>query len=267
MADFIAYIDEAGDEGFGKLKVADGNGGQSRWLLIGACLVQAEDDAKLPVWRDGILKRLPGKRRDLHFRDLNHDQKVFVSQEIGKLPVGAAVTFSHKVTLPGSKWEQTFRRKGYLYNYLIRWLLERLTTDCRPLPGDGPNRLKLVFSRRGGTDYATMRDYLILMRDGRELMQPVRSICWDVLDVDNIAVETHRKWAGLQVADCITSAFFAAVEPNVYGNFEPRYADQLRARMIRKGNNALNCGIAPVPSVMGCKPTDHHKEFFLSFRG
>lgn len=130
MANFIAYIDEAGDEGFGKLRDANVNGGQSRWLLIGACLVQAADDAKLPAWRDAILGKLPGKRRDLHFRDLKHDQKVFVSQEIGKLPVGAAVTFSHKITLPGSQWEKTFQRKGYLYNYLVRWLLERLTFDC-----------------------------------------------------------------------------------------------------------------------------------------
>lgn len=267
MSDFIAYIDEAGDEGFGKLKAADGNGGQSRWLLIGACLVRADDDAKLPGWRDAIVARLPGRRRDLHFRDLNHDQRVFVSQELARLPLGAAVTFSHKVTIPGSKWETTFKRKGYLYNYLVRWLLERLTFECSPDLGEPPNSLKLVFSRRGGTDYATMRDYLILMRDGRELMQPVRSIKWDVLDVNNIAVESHGKWAGLQFADCMTSAFFSAVEPNVYGNYEPRYADHFRPRLIRRNGNALNCGIAPVPSFTGCQPTDHHREFFLSFRG
>lgn len=267
MADFIAYIDEAGDEGFGKLRQADGNGGQSRWLLIGACLVQAEDDAKLPAWRDDILKRLPGGRRDLHFRDLKHEQKVFVSQEIGKLPVGAAVTFSHKVTIPGKPWEGAFRNKGYLYNYLVRWLLERLTFDCQPDIMDPPNRLKLVFSRRGGTDYATMRDYLILMRDGRELIRPVRSINWGVLDVNNIAVESHQKWAGLQIADCITSAFFSAVEPNAYGNFEPRYADLLRPRVLTRNGIALGCGVTPVPALHKCEPSDHHKEFFLSFRG
>ena len=265
MADFIAYIDEAGDEGFGKLKTADGNGGQSRWLLIGACLVGAEDDHKLPALRDAILKRLPGNRRDLHFRDLNHDQRVFVAQEIGKMPVGAAVTFSHKATLPGSKWEPVFRQKGYLYNYLVRWLLERLTLECCPLPGEGTNTLRLVFSRRGGTDYATMRDYLILMRDGRELMQPVRSIRWEVLDVNNIAVEAHKKWAGLQIADCITSAFFQAVETNPYGNVETRYAEELRPRLIRRGANAVNHGVTPVPSLYAAKCSDETYRWFSSF--
>jgi hypothetical protein len=236
--------------------------------LIGACLVRAEDDAKRPGWRDAILKKLPGERRNLHFRDLKHDQKVFVSQEIGRLPVGAAVTFSHKVTLPGSKWEPIFKRRGYLYNYLVRWLLERLTFECAPDLLDGPNSLKLVFSRRGGTDYATMRDYLILMRDGREAQQPVRSIKWDVLNVDDIAVEIHEKWAGLQVADCITSAFFAAVEPNMFGNYEPRYAELLRSRALRRpviGGSVLGHGITPVPSLGGCQPEEHHRLFFASF--
>lgn len=265
MADFIAYIDEAGDEGFGKLKSADGNGGQSRWLLIGACLVLAENDIKLPAWRDAILKRLPGKRRDLHFRDLNHDQRVFVTQELGKLPVGAAVAFSHKITLPGTKWEATFRRKGYLYNWLVRWLLERLTTECCSASGGGPHTLRLVFSRRGGTDYATMRDYLLLMRDGREMVQPVRSIRWEVLNVDNITVEAHAHWAGLQVADCITSAFFQAVEPNVYGNVEVQYAENLRDRLIRKNRNAVNHGLIPVPSLFGTQCSDETYRWFSSF--
>ena len=139
-------------------------------------------------------------------------------------------------------------------------------SECCPALGEGPNSLRLVFSRRGGTDYATMRDYLILMRDGREMIKPVRSIKWEVLNVDNIAVEAHAKWAGLQIADCITSAFFAAVETNVYDNHETRYADQLRPRMIHRNGNALNCGVTPVPSFTGCKPAPHHREFFLSFR-
>src|SRR5688500_3583465 len=100
MAHLIAYIDEAGDEGFGKLKEAKGNGGQTRWLAIGACIVAASNDAKLPGWRDAILSRFPGKKRDLHFRDLNHHQKVVACQEIAKLPVGAAITFSNKTTIP-----------------------------------------------------------------------------------------------------------------------------------------------------------------------
>lgn len=263
MPDFIAYIDEAGDEGFGRLRDPDNAGGQSRWLLLGAALVRADDDPNLPKWRDEILSGLRKKCRDLHFCDLKHDQRVFVSQRIAALPVQAAVVLSHKVTIPGTPWAATFKRKGYLYNYLVRWLLERLTTHVASTGQDV--RLRLVFSRRGGTDYDTMRDYLILMRDGRELIPPVRRIVWRVLDVNDIAVENHAVRAGLQFADCITSAFHKAVEPNQFGNFEPRYAESLRWSVLRDGRSALNCGVAPIPSWTRCQPDQHHRDFFMSF--
>jgi hypothetical protein len=264
----IAYVDEAGDEGFGKL--ADGNAtGQSRWLLIGAAITRGGDDPTLPGLRDKIIARFPKmKRRDLHFRELKHDQKVVVTQEIAKMPVKACVTFSNKITLVGTRWADTFKRPGHLYNFLTRWLLERVTTHCameaRAEGIDG--RLKVVFSRRGGTDYQSMVRYMELMRDGRELMQPVRSINWSVFDPSDIAVENHEKRAGLQIADAVTSAFFSAVEPNTYGNYETRYAENLRSSVLRRGGSALNCGITPVPSFTKCQPNDHQLAFFESFR-
>ena len=35
------------------------------------------------------------------------------------MPLAAALTFSHKVTIAGSRFEDTFKKKGYLYNYLV----------------------------------------------------------------------------------------------------------------------------------------------------
>ncbi|WP_291539309.1 DUF3800 domain-containing protein [Brevundimonas sp.] len=264
--DFIAYIDEAGDEGFGKLKAQGRAGGQSQWLAIGACLVLATNDTSLPKLRNEILAKFPRRaNRDLHFRDLNHDQKVVACQEISRFPLGAAVMLSNKTTIPGTKWANVFKSKGMLYNYLVRWLLERVTAECAAGSSAEPCRLKLVFSRRGGTDYHHMKDYLRLMRDGRELMRPVRSINWKVLNIDDLVVEDHSRWAGLQIADCITSAFWTAVEPNVYGNHETRYAEILKPRLIHKAGNALNHGLAPVPSWHASHPSDIQKQFLLSF--
>jgi len=45
--EYYVYIDEAGDEGIGKLKQTD-NRGQSRWLMLGAIIVTKENDRKLP---------------------------------------------------------------------------------------------------------------------------------------------------------------------------------------------------------------------------
>jgi hypothetical protein len=266
VRDYTAYIDEAGDEGFGKL-AAGPVGGQSRWLNIGACIVSRENDLKLPAWRDAILAKFPKKQnRDLHFRKLNHAQKIVVCQDIAKLPIGICITLSHKATIPGSKWEATFKKKGYLYNFLIRWLLERITEVCRREARGEAASLKVIFSRRSSTDYQIMRDYLILMRDGMEVMKPVRSIDWRLLDIDNIAVENHSKWAGLQIADCATTALFLAVEPNVYGNYEPAYAQLLKPRLIRsKTGHILNCGLTPVPAFHKCRADAEQTAFFRSF--
>lgn len=263
MHQFIAYVDEAGDEGFGKLSVGS-IGGQSRWLLLGAVIVSRENDLKLPLLRNRILERFPNRKtNDLHFLNLNHDQKVVTCQHIAEFQLGAVVACSHKVTIPGSPWENVFSQPGYLYNYLVRWLLERVSSACARKDQGG--KLKIVFSRRRGTDYAIMKEYLRRMKDGREAVRPVRSINWSVVDIDSIVVENHSKWAGLQIADCVTSAFFRAVEPNQYGNYEPAYAKLLERNLIRRGGNALDYGLIPVPHIEKCGMDASQLEFFRSF--
>lgn len=104
------------------------------------------------------------------------------------------------------------------------------------------------------------------MRDGREVMRPSRSIDWSAFDPSDIVVENHSKWAGLQLADTITSAHFAAVEPNIYQNMEVRYAQILRPTILTINGNILNAGITPVPSLTGCKPNEEQEAFFQSFK-
>jgi hypothetical protein len=40
-------------------------------------------------------------------------------QGTSQLPIGAALTFSHKVPIPESKYEEMFKNKGYLYTYFL----------------------------------------------------------------------------------------------------------------------------------------------------
>lgn len=266
MQHFTIYIDEAGDEGFGKL-AAGPIGGQSRWLVLGACIVSRENDLKLPHLRDEILSRFPLKKtKDLHFRELKHEQKIVVSQEISKFPIGTCVAMSHKVTIPGSKYEKIFKQNGFLYNYLIRWLLERVTSVCFRRSHPDTCSVKIVFSRRGGTNYQSMIEYFNLMKNGNEVISPARRIIWPIIDFDQIAVENHSKWAGLQIADCVTSAFFSGVEPNPYGNYEHEYARLLYPRVIKENGRALNCGVTAVPSRAASGLDKRQTEFFLIFQ-
>lgn len=76
---FVAYVDEAGDEGFGKL-AGEGPTGQSRWFILGACVVDETSDRLLPAWKSEILRLFPKRQStDIHFRDFNHEQKVQIA--------------------------------------------------------------------------------------------------------------------------------------------------------------------------------------------
>ena len=263
---FVAYIDEAGDEGLGKLKQGAATG-QSKWLVIGGILVRQEHDRHLPLWRDEVMALYPAKnRRDLHFRDLNHHQKVAAVEHLSNKTFGVCCVCSNKITLcdEGVLFKR-FTQKGYLYNYLTRYLLERLTTAVRDVADRTGQRasLSVVFSRRGGTDYQSMRDYLILMRDGRERVKPVRSIDWSVFSPDDIKVENHSRWAGLQLADVVTSATAAGLEPNGYGHYEPRYANTFAKRFLTKSKKVLNTGLVLVPPIGNCPLDDSQRAFAL----
>ncbi len=128
-------------------------------------------------------------------------------------------------------------------------MLERLTAACAQKAKLSGTRaqLEVTFSRRAGTDYTVMRDYLFLMRNGKEKLQPVRSIDWTVLNPEDIKVENHSKRAGLQLADVVTSATYAGLEPNLYGDVETRYARSFSRRFLKEQNSLSNCGVTVVP--------------------
>jgi hypothetical protein len=264
---FVAYIDEAGDEGLGKLAQPNPSPAQSKWLVLGGILVRDEHDRQLPAWRDDILALFPAKsRRDLHFRTLNHAQKVAAVDYLSTNPFGICCVCSNKITLcDGGKYYDLFRQKGYLYNYLTRYLLERITSAVRDVADRSGQRceLRVIFSRRGGTDYHAMRDYLVLMRDGRERLKPIRSIDWSVFSPDDIKVENHSLWAGLQIADVVTSATSAGLEPNIYGNYEPRYANTLAKRFLAKNKAVLNTGLVLLPPIGKSPLSDEQRRFVL----
>lgn len=260
----VCYIDEAGDEGFGKLRLP-GAGGQSKWLFIGALIVKASNDRLMPAWRDELSFRLfPDKpRRELHFRNLDHHHRVAACTYISGKPLGICVVGSNKQTIIGSGKEHIFKKKGYLYNYLVRYVLERVTTACKRKYEEAS--LSIVFSRRGGTNYQSMREYLFLMRDGKEVVKPSRSIDWTVLHPDDIMVENHSKHAGLQIADIVTSATAAAFEPNRYGQMEPRYALELCSRYIMHAERVVGCGLTLVPPPSRGPLTEPQVQFLSDF--
>lgn len=261
---FTAYIDEAGDEGIGKLRQSK-VGGQSKWFIVGGIVVRQQNDVLLPKWRDEVLSLFPKRQsRVLHFRELNHVQKVATCDLLSHKRFGIIAVCSNKVTLTATEaLQKRYSTKGFLYNYLTRFLLERLTHAVSLIAEkEGETAtLNVIFSRRANTDYESMKDYLCLMRDGREKMPPVRSISWQVFDPVNIKVENHSRWAGLQIADICTSATAAGLEPNGYGHYEPRYAMQLSQRFVAIRGSRTDWGLTVVPRTC---PMDNEQRRFIN---
>lgn len=259
------YVDEAGDEGFGKLRET-GLSGQSRWFMIGAIVVSAENDRLMPMWRDEVTSAFPRRqnRRDLHFRNLKHPQRVVASRLISEKPLGACVIASNKETILDSEEKEIFKQKQHLYNYLVRFLMERVTDACAAKARQEGHeaRLFVTFSRRAGTDYQVMSEYFNFLRDGKEVLQPRRSINWNVFDPKDIRVENHSVRAGLQIADVVTSATYCGLEPNEFGDVEARYALLLKDRYLKERRKVLNCGLTLIPPI-GRNPLSEQQKQFI----
>src|SRR3954470_10707878 len=151
---FIAYVDESGDEGFSFAA------GSSEWFVLSALLLRRGTELEAVKVLDGVkelLKKEP--RRPLHFRKLEHHQRVAYVTELAKHRTRMR-TISVLVHKPSLKDVDRFRGKYLLYRYATRFLLERVSWFCRDhrRAGDGGDgSVEVVFSNRRNMSYEDIR--------------------------------------------------------------------------------------------------------------
>lgn len=244
---FLIYIDESGDDGFGAFREPRTPGGRSHWLVLSALIVRSSRDLEAVEWRDEIKNLVLGKKtsRELHFRDLNHEQKVVAAQIMSTKPARLVSVLASKASLK----PEIYTDKNQLYFYLCRYLLERLSWACRdlrPAVPEGSGSAKIIFSRRGGMSYVDFQKYLTYLRDG---LVTKTSIHWPIVDIPSIEAKDHSSLAALQLADLCASSIAAAVEPSFYGNTETRYASLLKPIIYSHGGKFLGYGIKVFPKT------------------
>ncbi|MBL9056474.1 MAG: DUF3800 domain-containing protein [Rhodobacteraceae bacterium] len=246
---FIAFIDEAGDDGLAKYREPGKRGGASSWLVLSACVFRATLGLEGVQWRDEINSLMPDRRkRELHFKELNHGQRLAASRVLAAKPVRILSVMAAKRPIP----EGLYAGKNLLYFYMARYLVERLSwlcRDMRPRVPEGDGRVAITFSRRGGMSYDSFREYLERLRRDQE--HDIR-VHWPVIDIDAVDAQDHGKSASLQLVDIAASAFASAVEPDYYGNFEPRYAEILKPVTYSREGKFLCYGVKLVPSAERC---------------
>jgi len=238
--EFVAYIDESGDDGLKKFR-GKNEDGSSQWLVLGCCIVRKNNDLSLVKQRDSILQEI-GRTKDrrIHFHKYNHAQKIAICRSMAKLPIKLISILSAKSSLPQ---DHAFKKERHkLYWYLARHLIERLSWLCDD-EGKEQKLVKIIFSNRSGLSYQDFQEYLQILKTQCETQ-----IRWRTIDIGRVQSRPHHQLAGLQLADCSARAFAEAVEPTRYGDFETRYAETLKPITYCRRRKYLSYGVKILPN-------------------
>ena len=232
---YIAYIDEAGDEGF--RRDAQGRLTGSQWFVLSAVLVRAADDLEVSRLVDRAKQQF-GKppTKPLHFVDLNHNQRRWLTQELAAQPVTVVSKFVDKdaVTSP------TLQQFPKLYFHAVRYLLERLTWFV----DDAGAQVTLVFSNRSQLPYKYLAYWLRWYCINDPNCQIRRQALSGIL-------RTEPHWAHklLQLADVAASGAFAACEPHrQFGFTEETYLTILLPQYYRRAGRCRSYGVSFFPN-------------------
>jgi hypothetical protein len=106
---YVAYIDEAGDDGLYSPLRPNHPTGASEWMAMSAIVVRLEHDGKTVEWVKQIIRDLeqPQLTR-LHFRKLRDDKKLIVCNALAGLPLRCFTVLLRNPRQSGHR----FRRKA-----------------------------------------------------------------------------------------------------------------------------------------------------------
>lgn len=128
------------------------------------------------------------------------------------------------------------QKRGYLYNYAARFLVERLTW----LAEDHGRKVNLYFESRATTSYTALQLYLRSLQSDERTTIKAETI-GEVRPVS-------PTWKGAQLADFYVSAAAEAVEPDLDGYLEADYLLKIRHQLHRHPRrNVLSYGFKVFP--------------------
>jgi hypothetical protein len=234
------YIDEAGDRG--------GTAGSSRYFVVSALIVDDKNDAPARQQLQGLKQTLGRKPSDtLHFRKLTHSQKIKACQEVANFSVQrftSVIMCKHTLNAPFPDGGLAYiSQPDPMYLWAIRLLLERISWFIRD-SGGGASTVTFAHLKRFPAQ--KLHDYRAA------LYHSTKSIHWPSFDEHPFRLNTPNSVEMLQVADICASALFKAVEPDQYGNIEPRYLTELRPIIYRDSRGPVTSyGLKIFPDAEG----------------
>ena len=260
---YVAYIDESGDPGLKRVKPID-KPGSSEWLVLSAVITAASREPEVTPWAAELMASMNSHQmRDLHFQKLSPARKLLACQHVATKPVRCFVVASNKQNMRG--WKNPFAEKipsdNWFYCWMTRLLLERLThwVKARSVAEYGsPQRVKLVFSERGGLSYAQLKAYFLwLGYKGDNQYLKLGNLEYDVIHHRLMEVHNHLGHDGLKLPDIVASAFFKACDVHDTGARDVSFAEALKPRMARPPNSTSTMisgyGVKLMPGLASLK--------------
>lgn len=268
---YIAYIDEAGDPGLRRVRPIDPIGG-TEWMILSAVLIRAENEANILSWHKELVEDLNiRQRKDIHFRDLSYPKKDKVCLALSGYPARIFVVASNKKNMRQYRNHRAEKipSNQWFYNWLVRILVERIThyVERHSVKNFGkPRHVTFEFSERGGHSYDQTAAYHALLAQQAKGSGPLLDKWvpkWNVMDWRLVKAYPHKTRVGLQFADIVASAFFAAVDNLDSGPCEVRFAKALRPRVASLDNRHADYGLVlqPTPPTRG-RLTNDQQEIF-----
>jgi hypothetical protein len=235
---YRVYVDEAGDRGISKASGCH--------FVVSAVVVADSDDAKL---RDELrslredLGRRPG--HVLHFVKFSHSQRLKAVQDLASSCAATIINvIVHKdlIGQPLPTGEMAHISKpDPMYLWALRLLLGRVSWF---VDDHGGKEAIVTFAHLKGFKAQKLHDYRAALETTSDL-----KIRWRVFAGHPFRIESPGSVELLQLADTAASALFRAVEPDVFGNTETRYLEELGPKLYcREGGSITSYGLKVFPA-------------------
>lgn len=252
---YVAYIDESGDPGIRRVKPLD-RPGSSEWFVVAGVVVAAEREAEIPSWVAEMAREMASRQmREIHFQKLTPQRKLIACRHVAQRPVRCFVVASNKQNMRAHKnpWAEKIPSDNWFYCWVTRLLLERMTHWVRDhsVKTTGQfQKVKLVYSERGGLSYAQLNAYYEWLRaKGDNQFLPMGNIAFETIDPKLMQVINHAGHDGLKLPDIVASAFFKAADKHDTGACDPQFAMALEDRMARVNGQIAGYGVKLMPSL------------------
>lgn len=238
---YIAYIDEAGDDGLLRLRTRQSKGA-SEWMIMSAVVIKAVREHQTLAWVKDIIKKVDQHQiTQIHYYKLPYGKKLLVCAELANLSVRIFILISHKRNMQGYRnlraEQAKVNRTAWFYCWMSKLLLERVTAYCgRRALRDYQEQsvIRFEFSDRGGVNIDDIREYYRYIRWKSKtgmLFDDRFDLDWSVVDTDEMYQFPNSVRAGLQLADIAASSFYGGLEFSPEGTTKPEPAKLLLPRI------------------------------------